>query len=234
MIMKTKMLLIFLVTIASLSLQAQSIDYNKIILPDRVQSSDMGEKLVQLAWKNHPANEIFRRDVTIAQYQVGRSAADWLNMITVQGNINEFNIKEQDPNVPVFLPRYNFGLIVPLGIFVKNPNETKQNKQKLAIAQESVNAQKLEVRRVVLKAYNDYLLAEKIFKIQSQQFSDTESNLKLIEQRFKRGETNFEVYTSSQAELNRASIAMLQADRDFKNAKLDLEQLIGVKLEDVM
>ncbi len=232
--MKTIKLFLFLVILGCVSLQAQSIDYNKIILPDRAQSADFGEKLVQIAWKNHPANEIFRRDVTIAQYEVGRSPADWLNMITLQGNINEFNIKEQNSNVPVFLPRYNFGLIVPLGIFVKNPNETKQNKQKLAIAQESLNAQKLEVRRLVLKSYNDYLLAEKVFKIQSQQFSDTESNLKLVEQRFKRGETNFEVYTSSQAELNRASIAMLQADRDFKNAKLDLEELIGIRLEDVM
>jgi outer membrane protein TolC len=232
--MKTIKLFPLLVVLGCLSAKAQSIDYNKIILPERVQSADFGEKLVQLAWKNHPTNEILRRDVAIAEYQVGRSAADWLNMITVQGNLNEFNIKEQNPNVPVFLPRYNFGLIVPLGIFVKNPNETKQNKQKLLIAHEEINAQKLEVRRVVLKAYNDYLLTEKVFKILSQQFSDTESNLKLIEQRFKRGETNFEVYTSSQAELNRASIAMLQADRDFKNAKLDLEQLIGVKLEDVM
>jgi outer membrane protein TolC len=232
--MKTIKLVPFLVMIGFIASQAQSVDYNKIILPERVQTADFGEKLVQLAWKNHPTNEIYRHDVTIAQYQVRQSPADWLNTITVQGNINEFNIKEQDPNVPVFLPRYNFGLIVPLGIFVKNPNESKQNKQKLLIAQESVNAQKLEVRRVVLKAYNDYLLSEKIFKIQSQQFSDTESNLKLIEQRFKRGETSFEVYTASQADLNRASIAMLQADRDFKNAKLDLEQLIGVKLEDVM
>lgn len=231
--MKTIKLFILFVVLGCISVQAQSVDYNKIILPERVQSADFGEKLVQLAWKNHPTNEIYRRDVVIAQYQVGKSAADWLDMITLQGNINEINIKS-DPNVPVFLPRYNFGLIVPLGIFVKNPNETKQNKQKLAIAQEQVNAQKLEVRKVVLKAYNEYLLAEKVFKILSQQFSDTESNLKLIEQRFKRGETNFEVYTSSQAELNRASIAMLQADRDFKNAKLDLEQLIGVRLEDVM
>lgn len=232
--MKTIKLFPFLVVLGCVTVHAQSVDYNKIILPERVQSADFGEKLVQLAWKNHPTNEIYRRDVTIAQYQVNHSAADWLNMITLQGNINEFNIKEQDNNVPVFLPRYNFGLIVPLGIFVKNPNETKQNRQKFVIAQEQVNAQKLEVRRIVLKAYNDYLLAEKVFKIQSQQFSDTESNLKLIEQRFKRGETNFEVYTSSQAELNRASIAMLQADRDFKNAKLDLEQLIGIRLEDVM
>ncbi|MBX2966266.1 MAG: TolC family protein [Cyclobacteriaceae bacterium] len=232
--MKTTRLLAILVLFGWLPLQAQIIDYNKIVLPDRAQSSDFGEKLVQLAWKNHPTNEILRRELMIAEYQVGRSAADWLDLITIQGNINEFNIKAQDATVPVFLPRYNFGISIPLGVFVGNPNETKQNKQRLAIAQEEINAQKLEVRRVVLKSYNEYQLQEKIFKIQSQQFSDIESNFKLIEQRFKNGELTFEAYTASQADLNRASIQLLQTDRDLRNAKLDLEQLVGVKLEDVM
>ncbi|WKZ60962.1 MAG: TolC family protein [Cyclobacteriaceae bacterium] len=232
--MKTISLFIVFVMFGLPSLRAQTIDYNKIILPDRAQSSDFGEKLVQLAWKNHPTNEILRRELMIAQYQVGRSAADWLDLITIQGNINEFNIKAQDAAVPVFLPRYNFGISIPLGVLVANPNETKQNRQRLSIAQEEINAQKLEVRRVVLKSYNEYQLREKIFRIQSQQFSDIESNFKLIEQRFKNGELTFETFTAGQSDLNRASIQLLEAERDLKNAKLDLEQLIGVRLEDVM
>lgn len=232
--MKTIQCLILLLVLGWDASQAQNVDYNKIILPDRVQSQDFGEKLVQLAWKNHPKNEILKRELLIAQYQVGRSAADWMDLITIQGNLNEINIKGADPNFPVFFPRYNFGLIIPLGVFVSNPNETKQNKQRLLIAQDEINAQKLEIRRVVLKAYNEYMMRERIFKIQSQQFSDIESNFKLVEQRFKNGEITFELYTASQTDLNRASILLLESDRDYKNAKLDLEQLIGVRLEDVM
>lgn len=232
--MTTMRFLAYLVWLGVVASQAQNIDYNKIILPDRVQTTDFGEKLVQLAWKNHPTNEILRHELMIAQLQVGKAPAEWLKMITIQGNINEYNINEPDGNVPVFFPRYNFGILIPLGVFVSNPNETKQNRQRLSIAQEDINAQKLEVRRVVLKAYNEYQLREKIFKIQSQQFSDIESNFKLVEQRFKNGEITFEVYTASQTDLNRASILLLEADRDFKNSKLDLEQLIGLRLEDVM
>lgn len=233
--MKTRNLIIFLLLFSEISL-GQAIDYNKIILPERVQSSDIGEKLVQLAWKNHPTNEILRRKLSIAEYQVGQSAADWLNLITVQGNINEFNIsnKSSDTPVPVFLPRYNFGIMIPLGVFVANPNETKQKKQELSIAQEQINAQKLEIRKVVLKLYNEYQLRERIFKIQSQQFSDAENNFKLVEQRFKNGETTFAVYTAGQSDLNRVSILLMEAERDLKNAKLDLEELIGVRLEDVI
>jgi outer membrane protein TolC len=227
-------LIAFLILFGSISSQAQSVDYNKIILPDRVRSPDFGEKLVQLAWKNHPTNEILRRKLAIAQLDVGRVSADWLNMISIQGNINEFNIKSADPNVPVFLPRYNFGIVVPLGIFVTNTNKAKHNQQLLSVAHEEINVQKLEMRSMVLKAYNEYLLREKIFKIQSQQFSDKESGYKLIEKRFQNGETSFDVYTAAQADLNRVSIQLLESDLDFKNAKLDLEQLIGLRLEDVM
>jgi outer membrane protein TolC len=196
----------------------------------------LGEKLVQLAWKNHPTNEILRRQVNIARYETNRTTADWLDVLMVQGNINEFNIDkpETTQNVPQFWPRYNFGLRLPLGIFVNTSIDSKQNRQRLVIAESEINAQKLEVRRIVLKAYNDYLWREKVLKLQSEQFSDIESNFKLVERRYANGEITFDQYSVSQTNLNRASIQFLEADRDFKNAKLDLEQLIGVRLEDVL
>jgi outer membrane protein TolC len=232
--MNTLRLTAFVALFGCVSLQAQDIDYNKVILPDRVQSPDFGEKLVQLAWKNHPTNEILRREMSIAQLKVGRASAEWLDLITIQGNINEFNINSDNTDVPVFFPRYNFGIMIPLGIFISNPNTAKQNHQQLSIAREEINAKKLEVRNVVLKAYNVYLLRERVYKIQAQQYSDKESTYKLIERRFQNGEITFDVYTASQSELNRASIQLLESDLEFKNAKLDLEQLIGVRLEDVM
>ena len=230
--MKRVIYALFLFSSATLG---QGIDYNKIILPDRIESTDLGERLVQLAWKNHPTNEILRRQVNIARYETNRTTADWLDVVLIQGNLNEFNIDKPETaqQVPQFWPRYNFGLRLPLGIFVSTSIDSKQNKQRLVIAESEINAQKLEVRRIVLKAYNDYLWREKVLKLQSQQFSDIESNFKLVERRFRNGEITFDQYSVSQTNLNRASIQYLEADRDLKNAKLDLEQLIGVRLEDV-
>jgi outer membrane protein TolC len=96
-----------------------------------------------------------------------------------------------------------------------------------------LNAQKLLIRASVLKAYNDFLLREKSYKIQTQMLSDTESSHKLVEQKFKNGETTFEVYVASLNNYNRLSINILEAEHDYKNTKLDLEQFIGMKLEDV-
>lgn len=213
----------------------QSVDYNKIILPDHVQSPDFAEKLVQLAWKNNPNNEVLRREVKIAEYEVKKNAGSWLDIIGIQGNLNEFTINpDADPNNrAAFFPRYNIRAAISLGMFVNIPVQTKIDRQQILINEATVDAQKLEIRNIVMKTYNDYLLKEKIYKIQAQVFSDIENAHKLLEQKFKNGETTFETFTASQGNYNRASIVLLTAETDYKNTKLDLEKLIGLNLEDV-
>jgi outer membrane protein TolC len=213
---------------------AQNIDYNKVILPQH-SSADFVEKLVQLAWRNHPTNDIYRREVNLAQYDVNQSPAEWLNIFRFTGNMNEFTINPEADyfNRGAFYPRYNISATVSLGQFLSIPYNTKKNKERVAIAQSNVNAQKLQVRSQVIKAYNEYQLREKIFKVQSQLRSDNETSHKLIEQRFKNGETTFETYSLSLNNYSTVAISTLEAETAFKNAKVDLEQLIGVRLEDV-
>lgn len=213
----------------------QSVDYNKIILPEGLQTADFAEKLVQIAWRNNPNNEVFRREVTVANYDVKKSAVQWLDIIHVTGNLNEFTL---NPGVDqysraAFFPRYNIQANIPLSIFFSVPYNTKQNRERVVIAQSQVNAQKLEVRNAVLKAHNDYVMREKIYKLQSQLALDNETSFKLIEQKFKRGEITFETYSSSLTTFSGTSLSQLEAERDYKNAKLDLEKFIGMKLEDV-
>jgi outer membrane protein TolC len=214
---------------------AQNVDYNRIILPESVQTSDFAEKLVQLAWRNHPSNEVFRRNVYIAEYGVKRSAGSWADIFHVQGNLNEFNLNPARDiyGRATFFPKYNVGAHVSLGMFLNIPYQTKQDRQRVLIAQAQLNEQKLEMRNVVLKAYNQFLLREKVYKIQARLLADIENNHKLIEQKFRNGETTFEAYSASQNSFNSASISLLQAEHDYKNAKLDVEKLIGMKLEDV-
>jgi outer membrane protein TolC len=213
----------------------QNVDYNKIILPDHVQSPDFAEKLVQIAWRNNPLNEVLRNEIKISEYQVKKNAGSWLDIINISGNLNEFTINPDadDNNRASFYPRYNVRASISLGMFVNIPYQTKMDRQAVAIAESNLDARKLEVRNIVMKTYNDYLLTEKIYKIQAQVFSDVENAHKLLEQKFKNGETSFESYSASQGNYNRASIVLLTAETDYKNTKLDLEKLIGMNLEDV-
>lgn len=213
----------------------QNVDYNKIIPPPGSQSTSFEEKLVQLAWSNHPTNEAYRREVNIAEYNVKQSNVAWLDNIRVTGNLNEFTInKAADPfGRAAFFPKYNISASVTLGTFFNIPYNIRKNREVLTISQANVNAQKLTVRNTVLKLYNEYLMLERIFKVQSQALLDNETSHKLAEQRFRRGEIDFETYSVSLTSYNDVMVTQLQAERDYKNAKLDLEQWIGIRLEDV-
>src|SRR5690606_6563626 len=175
------------------------------------------------------------REVTASEYEVKKAAGSWLDIISLTGNLNEFNLNPSadDNNRANFYPKYNVGARISLGMFVNIPYQTKIDRQRVAIAESQLDARKLEIRNVVMKTYNDYVLKEKIYKIQAQVFSDVENSHKLVEEKFKTGETTFEAYSASQANYNRASIVLLQAETDYKNTKLDLEKLIGLNLEDV-
>lgn len=227
-------LVIFLLLISA-PLLGQNVDYNKVILPESSQSSSFEERLVQLAWRNYPGNEALRRQVNIAAYDVKQSNASWLENIRVTGNLNEFTIdKTNDPlGRAAFYPKYNISATISLGTFFTTPYTIKKSKEALVISQANVNAQKLTVRNAVLKLYNEYLMRERVYKLQSQALLDNETSHKLTEQRFRRGEITFEAYSMSLAAYNEIMIAQLQAERDYKNAKLDLEQWIGMRLEDV-
>ena len=228
-----KMLILLLVI--STPLLAQNVDYNKIILPEGSQGSEFEERLVQLAWRNHPSNEAIRREVNVASYDVKLSNASWLENIRITGNMNEFTInKAADPfGRAAFFPKYNIGASISLGTFLTTPYTIKKSKEILVISQANVNTQKLTVRNTVLKLYNEFQMRERIYKLHSQALLDNETSHKLAEQRFRRGEITFETYSLSLSSYNDVMVAQLQSERDYKNAKLDLEQWIGMRLEDV-
>lgn len=228
-----KKIIFFLVI--SVPVFGQTADYNKIVLPEYTKTTDFAEKLVQIAWRNHPNNESVRRNVDIATVDVRTSTTAWLDIVTLRGNLNEFTINPQADlyGRGAYYPRYNIGAVLSLGQLFSIPYTTKKNKELLHIAQNNVNAQKLTVRNSVMRAYNEYVLREKVYKVQSQLLLDNETSHKLIEQRFKNGETNFETYSLSLTNYSNMTVNQMTAERDYKNAKLDLEQLIGMRLEDV-
>jgi outer membrane protein TolC len=226
---------LYILIISCFTATSQSIDYNKVILPDGISDISFEEKLVQLAWKNHPANEEVKKSVDLAKYDLKISKRYWLDGFKIAGNLNEFNI---DPSRDIvnrsqFFPRYNFSLAFPLGQLFTNPVENKQSQLRLEMAESKVNALKLEIRREVLSAYNDYLMFEEIYKIHSIALEDAEMNHSIVEENFKQGEESFDKYNASNTILNQKKISKIQSFNDLENAKLHMESLIGIPLEDV-
>lgn len=230
--MKINLLLIILLGLPIYESFCQKVDYDKIILPESVYTEDFAEKLVRIAWSNYPQNEIIKRNVTVASHEVTQAKMQWLDIITIQGNLNEFTIKGSD-DIPVFFPRYNFGASISLGMFGDIPAEIKKSKEKFKIAEAELNMQKLALRGEVLRRYYNYLLSKELMENQIKLTENTYSSFSIAEQRFKNGEITLQEYNISLEKYNQEVINQAKSDNEYNITKVNLEEILGVELESI-
>jgi outer membrane protein TolC len=216
----------------------QNIDYNKIILPEGVKEIQFSEKLVRLAWANNPDNQALLRQVTISEYGEKLAKRNFLNQISATGNLNEFNVNppvdaKTGTPLPNFFPKYNFAATLNFGNIFSDPIRVKRAKEETAIANYNVNSRKLTLRAEVLRRYQKYLTNKELFKVQTDALEDASASFSLAEQKFKNGETKIVDFNSALENFNSRKSQKLIAERDFNISKIDIEELIGVRLEDV-
>jgi outer membrane protein TolC len=214
---------------------SQKVDYNTIILPETAKNISFEEKLVQLAWANNPTNEILNHQVRIAHLEVKQARWRWLNQFNASGNLNEFTIDPPaTPNAaPLFYPRYNIGATITLGNFVTDPLNVKTMKEQKRVAELNVNSQKLTLRAEVLRRYYTYLASKEIWDVRREALEDANASKSLAEQRFKSGDTTIEDYNAALENLNGQKTQEILSESNYNIAKISVEELIGVRLEDV-
>lgn len=209
------------------------IDYDKIILPEEIiKYAELEEKLVQLAWKNHPSSKIVRTNLDIADQNVKMASFSWAKDVRAQFNINEGNIDPPEDR-PLFFPRYNFQVNLSLGTFLLTSKEVKLAKEDYKLAQSQVNQQKLQLRRDVLTKYQKYLMTKNLFQIENEITEEEYAKYLLAEQQFKDGTISIDLYNESLRAYNTQRMKKITAENNFVTAKLDVEEMIGMHIEDV-
>jgi outer membrane protein TolC len=216
---------------------AQNIDYNKIILPAGAKEIQFSEKLVQIAWANNPDNQILLHHVKASEYGEKLAKRNFLNQISATGNLNEFNLNPpvdaKGVALPNFFPKYNFAASINFGNIFSDPIKVKRAKEETAIAVQNVNSRKLTLRAEVLRRYQTYITNKELLKVQTDAFEDASASFSLAEQKFKNGEIKIVDFNSALENFNARKSQKLIAERDFNISKIDIEELIGVRLEDV-
>jgi outer membrane protein TolC len=224
-----------------IAVQAQNIDYNKIILPEKVVPNNFEERLVQLAWKNHPSNQIVLDNVYVAQKEKKLAGMRWLDDIYGNGNLNEYTLKKQTSTdaqgnpVPLnlYYPRYNFGLRFSLGTFFNMPTQSKIAAGKLAAANAAVDQKKLTTREDILLGIEKLKQYYKYVKLRKQIKEDLFSMYKDSEKKFSTGEITIERYRAAVQAYSDQSEQLLEAQTNFNGIKINLEALVGVELTEV-
>jgi len=212
---------------------AQSVDYTMIILPDNINEVEFEEKLVRLAWKNYPLNKISLIEQERSENNLNKASWNWLNRITISGNLNEFTINPDNFERSQFYPRYNFNVTIPLGVFVDQANDARIARNNVAIESEQVNQQKLTIRAEVLMRYEDYKRNIEVLKLRTKTNDDIGVDFALSKQKFQSGVIGIDEYNNVVEAYNRSQEGVILSQSALKVSKIRVEQLIGVKLEDV-
>lgn len=200
----------------------------------RDTSMTTADMLVHLAWQNDPAGKIAHNQVAIADYNVKIEKMEWLNTISLTGNLNEFNIDPNSDNYnrSAFFPRYNIRGNIALGAFFTIPYKTKRSKEELKIANSLVDSRRQILKTAVLTAYNTYLMEEKIYQLRLETSIDVENMLKSNEKKFKSGDVSFDEYSDNRTRNGEVQISLSIAKAAYKNARVNLEGLVGIDLDD--
>jgi outer membrane protein TolC len=229
-----KRLILLIVLLASFGARAQSIDYNKIIVTEQISSISFEERLVQLAWRNHPSNKVVTQKVEMAEALRSKARWSWLDNIFVEGNYNEFTGNDDFSDVArSYYPRYNIGVRLPLGTFVQTPLSAQAANDQVLINEFNVNSKKLETRQNVLLAIERLKEKFKIIKLRERIQEDYFLMFQSTEKKFKAGEITLDAYrTTSQAYYTKEE-EIIQARSSFNQERIALEAMIGVELKDV-
>lgn len=192
------------------------------------------EKLVQLAWDNSHDRIILGKGLGMAYKDVSIAKAEWLNKFSASGNLNEFTLNpDQYPERATFFPRYNFGLRVPFGDFITIPKNIRKAKDEVVIAEANVEKQKRMLTAEVLRRYQIYLTSKEILRLQSIALEDMYTAYLMAERKFKSNDATLQQYTENLEKYNSQKINRTMAENNYHIAKINLEELIGTRLEDV-
>lgn len=212
----------------------QVIDFNQIVPPEGQRPVNFEDYLVQLAWLNNPETKIldYRKDKE--QKEVELQQKDWMNDVKFGFNINEVslgNVLAPSQDNLVLYPLYQFSAGVSLGTFTTGKKKREIEEVDVMIAEMEANQHKLSIRAETLTRYRKLLLAYETLKVRVKAEEDARNIHEYAQQRFKNADLDLEDLLRASETFNNAQEKRLIAETEIEIAKLELEEMIGVKWE---
>lgn len=185
-------------------------------------------ELVRIALRN-PAFAIDDANVRIAELNRKRAGASWLNSISLGGNVNEFVI-QNSPNA-TFYPKYNAGIVLPLGIFSTVKNEKRVADQNILIAKATKQQREMQIKAETLTRYEEFKEKSELVTLQGISLANNFDDYKLAQKNFEEGTITIEalnkVYQNYMNERNR----LVTFKKELSVAIISLEEILGIPLD---
>lgn len=200
---------------------------------ENIQDSIIEVRLVELALKQPKFDEAEAQRKTI-DLQLEKQRKAWLNLLSLSLNYNDqtFAGKTNTQTAYVY-PKYFFGVTVPLGLIFSGGTDYNMTKQSGIIAHDQELELQQTIKATVLGDYKQYRTFAKLLAIQNQANDDAQANFLQVQQKFSEGTATLEAYNEASGKYNDGVVKTINLQLQQDLIKLDIEKLIGRKLEDI-
>ncbi|MBN8836447.1 MAG: TolC family protein [Sphingobacteriia bacterium] len=188
------------------------------------------QKLVDTAKKYYPKNKTFDHKINFANEALKKAHLSWYDVITFSLAYSPTNTTNA---TAVTLTGFQAGIFVNLGSLLVKPNNIRQAKEDLAIAELNKKEYALNLEAEVKSRYYKYLQQTVLLKLQNQRAFDWEVYVKQVKYKFEKGEETLESYSKALVSLSEQKQYQTEAEGALLIAKSYLEEIIGKKLEEV-
>jgi outer membrane protein TolC len=189
------------------------------------------DKLVAIAKKNYPEVKVRQSQVNAAHSNYNATKFAWLDGLTASYIYSPQNLVNQAQ--PTIFKGYQLAITLSIGQLLKNPAVTNAAHETYKIAQYQQAEYMLNLEAQVRKLYFSYLSAMTELRLRSGAVTDAGSAVKQLKYSFQKGETTFQIYNEQLNSYYNQNSFMVQAELATWTTKTNLEELLGVKLEDI-
>ena len=192
---------------------------------------------------NHNAMVRYRRQtIGVREADLKSEKLDWTRNFGIQadgryGNFNNNSITVDEGNSSLLASsttqfNYGVGLYLKIPVFdvINRKNQVKKGKIEMEQAKSLAEAQKDEVRELVIKQYQELTLKQKLLIINSQNLGNAKVNMEMVEKEFRSGVVSIYEYV-------RLSDLTARIETDYENSKSDfllakklMENLVGFSI----
>jgi len=200
-----------------------------------IKDTGVEEKLVTLALQN-VAYDILNRQVIIAQYKVRQTKNSWFDLLTLNAQFNDQSFQHASTvgNVAYVYPKYFYGITIPVGTILSKGIQVRAAKEEVKIAEDQQIDAALKLRTDVLSKYKSWRAANSLVLMERQVADDIHAAFLQTEKRFNDGSVTIEAYSEASRNYSMEMTRLLNAQLDADVKKLQIEEVIGVRLESVI
>jgi outer membrane protein TolC len=190
------------------------------------------DELVKLAEDYYPQNEYFRGKVDVLQEGLYQAKWSWLNTLSMSYQYNPKQAVDNSTTSSIF-PQFGIGVTVNIGNIFLTPSRVSQADAELRASKASLSTQLSYIRAEVKRRFSKYLQSLDMLKIRQRAVNDSESEVEYMKHKFEKGETTIDEYNKALRSYTDNLQGKATSEGDVLYTKISVEELIGMKLEDV-